>query len=52
MTRDEIHNRLDSTGIKREKDRVVPINGQQAKLPYMVVRTKETEDGDDIGRLR
>lgn len=52
MTKEEIHSRLDATGIKREKDRVVPINGQQAKLPYQVVRTKETEEGDDMGRLR
>lgn len=52
MTREEIYDRLDSTGIRREKDRVVPINGQQVKLPYQVVRTKETEDGDDFGRVR
>lgn len=52
MTREIILNKLDGTGIHREKDRVVPINGSQVILPYMVVRTKETEEGDDLGRVR
>lgn len=52
MTREEVFQKLDGTGIRREEDFVVPINGQQAKLPYQVVRTKETEEGDDSGRVR
>lgn len=52
MTKEEVYARLDGTHIRREQDQVVPINGQTVKLPYMVIRTKETEDGDDLGRLR
>lgn len=43
---------MDNTGIHQEEDRVVPINGVQVKLPYMVARTKETQTGDDLGRVR
>lgn len=52
MTREEVYGRLDSTGIRREEDHVVPINSQKVKLPYLVTRTKETEEGDDLGRVR
>lgn len=52
MTNGEVQKCLDGTGIRRENDFVVPVNGKQAQLPYMVVRTKETEEGDDSGRLR
>jgi len=43
---------LDGTGIPREEDFAVPINGNTKKPPYMVVRTKETMEGDDLGRIR
>lgn len=52
MTREQVFQKLDATGIRREEDFVVPINGQQVRLPYQVVRTKETEEGDDAGRVR
>lgn len=52
MTNEAVLKCLDDTGIRREQDFVVPVNGEQAKLPYQVVRTKETEEGDDSGRLR
>lgn len=43
---------LDSTGIPREEDFAVPINGSVKKLPYMVARTKDTISGDDLGRIQ
>lgn len=52
MTREEVYEKLDSTGIRREKDHMVPINQKIVQLPYQVVRTKETEEGDDMGRIR
>lgn len=52
LTREAIFSLLDGTGISREEDFAVPINGSTKKLPYMVVRTKETIDGDDLGRIR
>lgn len=52
MTKEKILLLLDGTGIPREEDFAVPINGSTKKLPYMVVRTKETIEGDDLGRIR
>lgn len=52
MTKEKILSLLDGTGILREEDFAVPINGTTKKLPYMVVRTKETIEGDDLGRIR
>lgn len=52
MNKEKVNSQLESTKIRKEKDRVVPINGQTVRLPYMVIRTKETEDGDDMGRVR
>lgn len=52
MTKEAVLQRIDSTGIRREDDFVVPINGKQVKLPYQVVRTKETVTGSDNGNVR
>lgn len=52
MKKEVILSLLDGTGIPREEDFAVPINGSTKKLPYMVVRTKETMEGDDLGRIR
>lgn len=52
MTREKVLEKLDGTGIHREEDRAVPVNGAQVKLPYLVVRTKETMSGDDLGRVQ
>lgn len=52
MIQENILTLLDSTGISREEDFAVPINGSAKKLPYMVVRTKDTIEGDDLGRIQ
>lgn len=52
MTKEQILKRLDDTGIHREDDSAVPINGAQVRLPYQVVRTKETFSGSDNGRVQ
>lgn len=43
--------RLDSTDIRREEETVVPINGETVPLPYMVVRSEEQDEWDDMGRI-
>ena len=43
--------RLDNTGIRREEETAVPINGATVPLPYMVVRSEETDKWDDRGRV-
>lgn len=52
MTREAILQKIDNTGIPREDDFAVPINGAQIKLPYQVVRTKDTVTGSDNGRVQ
>lgn len=52
ISREKILTRLDNTGIRREEETVVPINGFTVPLPYMVVRSDETDKGDDMGRVR
>lgn len=52
MTKEAVFAQLGSTGIPREEDYAVPINGSTKKLPYMVVRTTESIEGDDLGRIR
>lgn len=52
MTKDNLLKRLDDTGIRRENDFAVPANGAQIKLPYQVVRTKETVTGSDNGNVQ
>ena len=52
ISREKIQKRLDNTGIRREEETVVPINGATVPLPYMVVRSEETDKWDDMGRVR
>lgn len=52
MTRETILERIDGTGIRREADFAVPINGKNVALPYQVVRTKETITGSDNGNVQ
>lgn len=52
MTREKVLERIDSTGIHREKDFAVPINGIPVPLPYLVVRTKETVTSSDNGNVQ
>jgi len=49
--RKKVLERLDKTGIRREEETVVPINGATVDLPYMVVRTEENDQWDDMGRV-
>ena len=49
--REKILARLDKTSIRREEETVVPINGATEQLPYMVVRSEETDTWDDMGRV-
>lgn len=51
MTNEAVLARLDATGIRREADFMVPINNSQVKLPYQIVRTKETVTGSDNGNV-
>lgn len=48
----QILNRLDGTGIRREADSAVPMNGKVIPLPYMVVRQEVTVEGSDNGAVR
>lgn len=52
MTREKVLEALDTTGIRREADFAVPINGSPVAPPYQIVRTKETITGSDNGRVR
>lgn len=52
MTREDVLYQLNRTGVRQEADFAVPINGQQIKLPYHVVRTKETMNGSDNGKVQ
>ncbi|MBQ7001695.1 MAG: hypothetical protein IJN67_11735 [Oscillospiraceae bacterium] len=52
MTRENVLQNIDNTGIRREADFAVPINGVPVPLPYLVVRTKETFSGSDNGRVQ
>ena len=49
--REKVLARLDKTNIRREEETVVPINGATEQLPYMVVRSEETDAWDDNGRV-
>ena len=51
ISREKILERLTNTGIRREEETVVPINGATVPLPYMVVRTEESDKWDDKGRV-
>lgn len=50
-SRKKILERLDNTGIRREEETVVPINGATVPLPYMVVRSEESDKWGDMGRV-
>ena len=49
--REKVLARPDKTNIRREEETVVPINGATEQLPYMVVRSEETDTWDDMGRV-
>lgn len=49
--REKVLARLDKTNIRREEETVVPINGATVLLPYMVVRSEETDSWSDMGRV-
>lgn len=51
ISRDKVLARLDGTGIRREEETVVPINGETVQLPYMVARSEETDTWGDMGRV-
>lgn len=51
MRRETILKRLDDTEIRREEETVTPISGAVVPLPYLIVRTEETDTGDDCGRV-
>ena len=51
ISREKVLARLDATGIRREDETVVPINGETVPLPYMVARSAETDKWDDKGRV-
>ena len=51
MTKETVLATLDTTGIRREADCAVRINGSPVALPYQIVRTKETVTGSDNGKV-
>lgn len=51
ISREKILERLADTEIRREEETVVPINGTTVPLPYMVVRSEESDQWDDMGRV-
>lgn len=51
ISREKILERLDNTGIRREDETAVPINGATVPLPYMVVRSEESDKWADMGRV-
>ncbi len=51
MKRENVEALLETTGIRREADFVVPINGKVVSLPYLVIRTKETILRSDNGKV-
>lgn len=51
ISRKKVLEHLDSTGIRREEEMAVPINGATIPLPYMVVRSEENDKWDDMGRV-
>lgn len=52
ISREKILERLDNTGIRREEETVTPISGEVVPLPYLIVRSEETDNWDDAGRVR
>lgn len=52
MTESNVLRKIDSTGIRRESDFAVPVNGAQVPLPYLVVRSKKTILGSDNGKVQ
>ena len=51
ISREKIVERLDRTGIRREEETAVPINGVTIPLPYIVLRSEEADNWDDQGRV-
>lgn len=51
ISREKVLACLDDTGIRREEETVVPINGATVQLPYMVARSEEADTWDDKGRV-
>ena len=52
ISREKILERLENTGIRREEETVTPISGEVVPLPYLIVRSEETDNWDDAGRVR
>jgi len=52
MTRETVLEQIAKTGIRRESDFAVPINGSTVPLPYLVERTKENISGSDNGKVQ
>ena len=48
----DIYKKLQDTGIRIEREDVVPCNGCSVPLPYMVVRCSSEITGDDMGRVQ
>lgn len=51
MTKETVLQRISDTGIRKERDFAVPINGQTFPLPYLVIRSKDTVIGSDNGNV-
>lgn len=51
ISSEKILERLDNTGIHREEETVTPISGEVVPLPYLIVRSEETDIWDDAGRV-
>lgn len=51
IDREKVLARLAGTGIRIEEETAVPINGETLPLPYMIVRSEETDTWGDMGRV-
>ena len=51
ISRENVLERLENTGIRMEEETVVPANGAAVLLPYFVVRSQEVDTWDDMGRV-
>lgn len=51
IDREKILERLKKTGVPIEEETATPTAGVPVPLPYLIIRSEETDDWDDMGRV-
>lgn len=51
INREKILGRLENTGVPIEEETATPIAGETVPLPYLIIRSEETDTWDDMGRV-